>query len=91
MSRQGVMSAPITEADSSPGLTALEQAMLEFERRCFFRPAQKERAIQDTFHMSPTRYFQIVNAMIDDPRIVQSQPVLINRLRRLRAARRSAR
>lgn len=77
--------------DSAADLTPFEAAVLEFERLHFPRPGEKERAIQDAFHVSPTRYFQIVNAMIDDPRLVYRDPVLVNRLRRVRTVRRAAR
>lgn len=80
-------------AAASPAaeLSPLESAVLELEHRHFARPGDKERAIQDSFQLSPTRYFQIVNAMIDDPRVVCRDPVLVNRLRRLRSARRATR
>lgn len=88
------MSALAQAATADPAraeLSPLECAVLDLEHRHFPRPGDKERAIQDSFHMSPTRYFQIVNAMIDDPRVVHSDPVLVNRLRRLRCARRATR
>lgn len=89
MSRPASALLAASTTDSTAELTPMEEALLEFERRYFPRPGEKERAIRDSFHMSPTRYFQIVNAMIDDPRIVRCQPVLVNRLRRLRIARRA--
>lgn len=85
LSRTAATSA--TAAD----LTALEAAMLALERRHFPRPGDKVRAIQDCFQLSPTRYFQIVNTMIDEPRVLRHDPVLVNRLRRLRSARRAGR
>ncbi len=81
----------LSAAAAGTELSPLECAVLELEHCHFSRPGDKERTIQDSFHMSPTRYFQIVNAMIDDPRVVYHDPVLVNRLRRLRSARRAMR
>jgi hypothetical protein len=41
--------------------------------------------------MSPTRYFQLLNALLDDPRALAHDPITINRLRRARDARRDHR
>jgi len=80
---------------STPGQTEpmspLELAMLDFERRRWRAGGQKDKAIRDCFDISPTRYFQILNAVIDDPRALVADPVTVNRLRRLRESRRAAR
>lgn len=44
----------------------------------------KDHAIRERFNMSATSYFQILNALIDDPEAAWMEPVLVNRLRRLR-------
>jgi hypothetical protein len=41
--------------------------------------------------MSATRYYQIVNALIDTPEALAFDPMLVKRLRRLRATRQRAR
>jgi hypothetical protein len=41
--------------------------------------------------MSATRYYQVLNALIDQPAALAYDPLLIKRLRRLRAARQRAR
>ena len=44
----------------------------------------KDHAIRERFNMSATSDFQILNALIDDPAAAWMEPVLVNRLRRLR-------
>ncbi|WP_408996230.1 DUF3263 domain-containing protein, partial [Streptomyces caniscabiei] len=39
----------------------------------------------------PVRYYQLLNALLDDPRALAHDPVTINRLRRVREARREER
>jgi hypothetical protein len=41
--------------------------------------------------MSATRYYQALNALIDRPAALSADPMLVKRLRRLRAARQRAR
>ena len=51
----------------------------------------KEQAVRDKFDMSSTRYYQVLNALIDRPDSLAFDPLLVRRLRRLRAARPRAR
>jgi hypothetical protein len=37
--------------------------------------------------MSSTRYYQVLNALIDRPESLEHDPLLVRRLRRLRATR----
>ena len=41
--------------------------------------------------MSATRYYQVLNALIDKPEALAADPLLIKRLRRLRASRQRTR
>jgi hypothetical protein len=41
--------------------------------------------------MTPTRYYQVLNALVDRPDALAADPLLVRRLRRLRAARRRGR
>lgn len=70
-----------------PGLSERDEEILEFERQWWKFAGAKEQAIRDRFDMSSTRYYQVLNALIDRPEAVQSDPLLVRRLRRLRAAR----
>ncbi|WP_146777746.1 DUF3263 domain-containing protein, partial [Streptomyces griseus] len=40
---------------------------------------------------SPVRYYQLLNALIDDERALREDPVTVNRLRRVRDAKRGRR
>lgn len=71
-----------------PQLTAREKEILAFEKRWWKRPGAKEQAIRDTFDLSPTRYYQLLNALLDNPAALVHDPVLVGRLRRLRSTRR---
>jgi hypothetical protein len=75
---------PEPEADQ---LTEQERAILDFEKHWWRRPGAKEQAIRETFDLSPTRYYQLLNALLDRPAAVAYDPALINRLRRLRGGR----
>lgn len=72
-------------------LTELDRAVLAFERRSWPGPGAKERAVRERFGISPTRYYQLLNALLDDPRALAHDPVTVNRLRRLREQRRRRR
>jgi hypothetical protein len=37
------------------------------------------------------RYYQLLNALLDDPRALSHDPVTVNRLRRIRETRRAER
>ena len=41
--------------------------------------------------MSATRYYQVLNALIDNPVALAADPMLVKRLRRLRSSRQRAR
>ncbi|MEP6980092.1 MAG: DUF3263 domain-containing protein, partial [Nakamurella sp.] len=41
--------------------------------------------------LSPTRYYQLLNEVIDKPAALVADPLLVRRLRRLRASRQKAR
>jgi hypothetical protein len=73
------------------GLTRREHDMLAFERQWWRRPGAKETAIREQFGMTPTRYYQVLNTLVDRPDALATDPLLVRRLRRVRAARRRAR
>jgi hypothetical protein len=72
---------------SAPELDERSQRILAFERRWWRHAGAKEQAIRDTFGVSSTRYYQLLNALLDDPAALAQDPVLVGRLRRLRARR----
>jgi hypothetical protein len=68
-------------------LTDRERDVLDFEKRWWRHAGAKEQAIHDRFDLSPTRYYQVLNALLERPAALEYDPVLIKRLRRLRASR----
>ena len=48
-------------------LTEREQEILAFERQWWKYAGAKEQAIRELFDMSATRYYQVLNALIDRP------------------------
>lgn len=67
-------------------LTDQEREILAFERKWWRHPGAKEQAIRDTFELSATRYYQILNGLLDDPAALAHDPVVVARLRRVRAS-----
>lgn len=68
-------------------LTELQMRILAFERSLWRSPWVKEREILDSLGLSPTRYYQLLNELIDQPEAAQFDPALVARLRRRRAGR----
>jgi hypothetical protein len=68
-------------------LSARDADILTFERQWWKFAGAKEQAIRDKFQMSATRYYQVLNALIDKPEALAQDPLLVKRLRRLRATR----
>src|ERR1700719_1283600 len=69
------------------GLTRRDREILAFERQWWKYAGAKEQAIRELFGMSATRYYQVLNALIDTPAALGADPMLVKRLRRLRASR----
>ena len=61
--------------------------ILAFERRVWRSPGAKELEIRETFAISATRYYQLLNELIDQPEAVAFDPVLVKRLRARRSRR----
>lgn len=68
-------------------LTDQQQEILAFERQWWKYSGAKETAVKVRFDMSLTRYYQVLNALIDEPTALAHDPMLVRRLRRLRDAR----
>jgi len=84
-------SADPAAAAPGDGLDELHRAVLDLERRWWQRGGQKELAIRERFGMSPARYYQVLNGLLDSPAALRHDPLLVGRLRRLRDARAHAR
>ena len=68
-------------------LPARDREVLAFERQWWRYAGAKEEAIRERFGLSATRYYQVLNAVIDRPEALAADPLLVRRLRRVRAAR----
>ncbi|MFJ9212767.1 DUF3263 domain-containing protein [Streptomyces sp. NPDC102264] len=73
------------------GLSERDRAVLAMERRGWPGPGAKERAIREGLGLSPTRYYQLLGALLDDPLALEHDPVTVNRLRRIRDEKRRRR
>ncbi|WP_019870398.1 DUF3263 domain-containing protein [Salinispora oceanensis] len=79
--------APGDALDSTAGLTERERDILDFEQQWWRHPGAKEQAIRDRFGCTATRYYQLLNGLLDNPAALAAEPLLVGRLRRLRSAR----
>ncbi|MEU2507889.1 DUF3263 domain-containing protein [Streptomyces sp. NPDC007863] len=84
MTEEHVPDTDPAEPEDSSGLGERERAVLAVERRSWPGPGAKERAVREGLGLSPTRYYQLLNALLDDPRALAHDPVTVNRLRRVR-------
>jgi hypothetical protein len=73
------------------GLSERDREVLSFERQWWKYAGAKEQAIRELFDMSATRYYQVLNALIDRQDALELDPMLVTRLRRMRASRQRAR
>lgn len=76
---------------SDGGLSPRDLEILAFERQWWKYAGSKEQAIKELFDMSSTRYYQVLNALLDSQAALEADPMLIKRLRRMRASRQRAR
>jgi hypothetical protein len=72
-------------------LSEAEMRILAFERNWWRYPGAKEREILEALGMPVTRYYQLLNGLIDRPEAAEFDPILVARLRRQRVRRRSVR
>ncbi|MGN0064602.1 MAG: DUF3263 domain-containing protein [Nocardioides sp.] len=75
------------QVEPGSGLSERDRDILEFERHWWKFAGAKEQAVREKFDMSSTRYYQVLNALIDRPDALEADPLLVRRLRRLRASR----
>ncbi len=92
MTEDSTMDVARTPMDrAAGGLDERDRNILEFERQWWKYAGAKEQAIRDLFDMSSTRYYQIINTLIDTPEAMAFDPMLVKRLRRMRASRQKQR
>ena len=72
-------------------LTDRDRAILDFESSWWADSGPKEQLIHERFELSGTRYYQILNELLEMPEAYEYNPLVVRRLRRLRDRRRRAR
>ena len=70
-----------------PALSEHDMRLLAFERGTWRTAGAKEQAISEVLGISATRYYQLLNELIDSPEALKFDPVLVKRLRAQRARR----
>ena len=75
-----------TQSDElNDGLNPLERRILALERRGFKHQGSKEKAIK-ALGFTPIAYYQMLNVMLDDERVREAAPRLVDSLRARRDA-----
>jgi hypothetical protein len=74
-----------------PALSDRDRQVLAFERGTWRSVGAKEQGIAEALGMSATRYYQLLNELIDKPEALRFDPSLVKRLRAQRARRASLR
>lgn len=72
---------------TAPTRPASPDGILAIEQRTWRTPGAKAEAILDHLGMTETRYYQLLDEIIDTPEALRSNPALVSRLRERRARR----
>lgn len=72
-------------------LSERDAAILDFEATWWEASGVKDAEIRERFGLSAPRYYQTLNQLLDDPAALVHAPLLVKRLRRLRARRQEGR
>lgn len=72
-------------------LSPRDYAMLAFEREWWRQGTAKDAAARELFGVPATDYYQALSQLIDREDALAHDPLLVRRLRRLRATRRRQR
>jgi hypothetical protein len=70
-----------------PALSERDMNVLAFERGSWRTVGAKEQAIAEVLGFTATRYYQLLNELIDTPEALRFDPVLVKRLRSQRSRR----
>jgi hypothetical protein len=85
------LAAPDPDATAGSALRERDRRILDFEREWIRHPGAKDEAVRQEFGLTPARYYQVLNAVIDLPAAIVYDPMLVRRLQRVRDARTSER
>jgi hypothetical protein len=72
-------------------LSARDRAILDFERIWRQQPGPKEVAIREHFEISPSRYYTLLSALLEDDDALSYDPLTVKRAQRVRNQRRRVR
>ena len=72
-------------------LSARDRAILDFERTWRHQPGPKEVAIRRHLDISPSRYYALLNALLDEAAALSYDPLTVKRAQRSRNHRRRVR
>ncbi len=72
-------------------LSARDLAILSFEQSLWTEAGPKEEAIASELGLTVTRYYELLNNLIDRPEAEAHDPMVVRRLRRMRDQRRQSR
>lgn len=74
-------------------LNSRHKEMLEFEDLFWSRGGSlnKNKEIEERFHLTPVRYYQLLNVIVDQPEAKEYRPLLVKRIDRMKASRRRGR
>ncbi|MFE4512570.1 DUF3263 domain-containing protein [Kitasatospora sp. NPDC056783] len=91
-----ISSASPSEPSGMAQLSDQESAVLAFEYRHWAAhppvpSGVKESAIRQELGIAPTRYYQLLNRLLDAEPALAQYPVMVNRLRAVREGARAAR
>ena len=69
-------------------LTARDIAVLDFERQWRHLPGSKHENIRARLLISPSHYYELLNALLDSPEAAAYDPLTVKRVQRVRESRR---
>ena len=84
------VSVPLAITEATPR-SERDARILDFERQWGKFAGAKEDSVRDLFQLSATEYYQVLNALIDSHSALAHDPMLVKRLRRMRASRQRGR
>ena len=67
--------ASLETPTGADALSERDRDILEFERQWWKYAGAKETAVREKFDMSSTRYYQVLNALIDRPEALEADPL----------------
>ena len=83
----GALAGSLESVEVPDGLSERDAKILAFERQWWKFAGAKEEKIRELFGMSATRYYQVLNDLIDRQEALVADPMLVKRLRRMRDQR----